>query len=153
MVGKYKYLGIWFTSDLSWHEHISVVLSKVASKTRALSKLFSNKRVPARAKVLVWLASARPNLEYGSEVWTPTPAEARALDAAQTHAGVLCFALNRKANAHAVRSLMHVPSLGLRRTRSKLIYLVKLKCMEDNRLVRRLAGGVAGSQLHWSRRS
>jgi hypothetical protein len=101
---------------------------------------------------LVWLASARPNLEYGSEVWTPTPAEARALDAAQTHAGVLCFALNRKANAHAVRSLMHVPSLGLRRTRSKLIYLVKLKCMEDDRLVRRLAGGVAGSKLRWSKK-
>jgi hypothetical protein len=29
---------------------------------------------------------------------------------------------------------------------------VKLKCMEDDRLVRRLAGGVAGSKLHWSKK-
>ena len=150
VVKKYKYLGIWFTSDLSWHEHVRVVLSKVARKTKALGTLFANHRVPARAKALVWLASARPNLEYGSEVWEPTAEEAKKMESAQVQAGNLMFATNSRTNAHAVRALMRVPSLALRRSRAKLVYVVKIKRMHGERLVRRIAGGGAVRQLQWS---
>ena len=141
VVNKYKYLGIWFTSDLSWHEHIHVVLAKVAGKTKALGTLFANHSVPGRTKALVWLANARPNLEYGSEVWEPTLAEAKKLESAQIQAGNLMFSTNSKTNGHAVRALLHVPSLALRRVRAKLTYLIKVKQMHGERLARRIAGG------------
>ena len=150
VVNKYKYLGIWFTSDLSWHEHIRVVLAKVAGKTKALGTLFANHRVPSRAKALVWLASARPNLEYGSEVWEPTLAEAKKLESAQTQAGNLMFSTNSKTNGHAVRALLHVPSLALRRVRAKLTYLIKVKQMHGERLARRIAGGASCTGFVWS---
>jgi hypothetical protein len=56
VVDKYKYLGIWFTYNLDWTEHINVTLAKADGKTANLRKLFSNKKVPARAKTLVWLS-------------------------------------------------------------------------------------------------
>ena len=64
VVPKYKYLGIWFSHDLSWSTHIQAMLTNATEKTRSLRKLFNNNQVPARAKCLVWLAFVRPNLEY-----------------------------------------------------------------------------------------
>ena len=53
VVPKYKYLGIWFSHDLSWSTHIQAMLTKATEKTRSLRKLFNNNQVPARARYLV----------------------------------------------------------------------------------------------------
>ena len=138
VVKAYKYLGIWFTDDLSWREHVRVTLAKASKKSASLGQFFGNSRVPARAKTLVWLSFVRPVLEYGSEVWTPTAREKLQLEAIQTNAGVKIFKLNKKTSGFAVRALMQVQSLELRRWRTTLKYYAKLLSMDLDRTVRRI---------------
>jgi exonuclease III len=138
VVDKYKYLGIWFTYNLDWAEHINVTLAKADGKTANLRKLFSNKKVPARAKTLVWLSYVRPTLEYGSEVWSADPSQTRKLEQRQTTAGTKIFALNKKAHRCAVRALMQVPPLKERRLRGRFRYYAKVKHMQRERLARRI---------------
>ena len=138
VVKAYKYLGIWFADDLSWREHVRVTLAKASKKSASLGQFFGNSRVPARAKTLVWLSFVRPVLEYGCEVWTPNAQEKKQLEAVQTNAGVKIFKLNMKTNGFAVRALMQVQSLELRRLRTALKYYAKLLSMDMDRTVRRI---------------
>ena len=160
VVKFYKYLGVWITHDLKWDKHFEVTLKKANTRTESLAKLFNNSRVPARAKVLVWLAYVRPVLEYGGEVWHANAVQAKALESVQTRAGVRIFKLNQHTNSLAVRALMGVPSLHLRRWRSRLKYLIKLWTMQGtDRLVRQVVETPPGratkgqsKKLHWKTR-
>ena len=138
VVDKYKYLGIWFTYNLDWAEHINVTLTKAEGKTTNLRRLFSNKKVPARAKTLVWLSFVRPTLEYGGEVWKADPTQTRKLEQIQTTAGINIFALNSKTHLCAVRALMQVPPLKERLQRGRFRFYAKLKHMKRDRLARRI---------------
>ena len=136
VVRKYKYLGIWFTSDLGWDEHIRVMVAKATERTNRLGKVFNNHRLSARAKTLVWLSSVRPLLEFGSEVWRATPTQTHKLESVQLDAGRTIFRLNARTSNIAVRALMHVPELRTRHVKSRLNYLAKLMAMERHRLTR-----------------
>ena len=138
VVKEYKYLGIWFTSDLLWTEHIKKVVSKAKRTTAGLGRVFSNSRIPARAKSLVWLATARPQMEHGGEVWKANAEQAARLESVQVQAAATIFKLNRKTKAHAARAMLRVPSLQVRREVSRLKYFVKVKTMERGRLVREI---------------
>ena len=160
VVTSYKYLGLWITSDLSWTEHINIAVAKAKERSASLAALMNNNRVPARAKLLVWFAYVRPLLEYGSEIWVANSKQAARLESIQLQAGIQAFKLNRKCNAHAVRALMHVPTLHLRRERARLKYLVKIKTMDPNSIVRSVAEepeekAVKGRarQYHWMTRT
>ena len=126
-----------------------MTLPKTRKKTQELGQFFGHKRVSARAKTLLWLSYVRPVLEYGCEVWTPTAAEQKQLESVQTQTGVKIFKLNEKTNGFAVRAMMHVTSLELRRTRATLKYYVKLLSMPLDRLVRNV---VYTPRLHEARR-
>ena len=136
VVRKYKYLGIWFTSDLLWKEHISVMVTKATKRTKSLGKVLSNPRLTPRLKTLVWLASVRPLLEYGCEVWRANSAQLKALEAIQTAAGRKIFRLNAKTSNLAVRALMQVPELRTRHDKARLNYMAKVMAMEKSRLTR-----------------
>ena len=138
VVQKYKYLGLWFTHDLSWSAHVAATLNKSRKKTQSLSTMMRNKRIPVRAKLLVWLSYVRPTLEYGAEVWTPSPKESRRIESTQTQAGARILKLNTKTKTHAIRALMHVPTLARRRQMARLKYLGKLKSMQMERNARQV---------------
>ena len=138
VVSEYKYLGIWFTSDLLWTVHINKTVSKARKTTAGLGGVFSNGRIPARAKSLVWLSTARPQMEHGGEVWKANTDQAARLESVQVQAACKIFKLNSKTKTHAARALLRVPSLEARRRVSRLKYFVKVKSMERGRLVREL---------------
>jgi hypothetical protein len=138
VVSEYKYLGIWFTSDLLWTVHINKMVFKARKTTAGLGGVFSNSRIPARAKSLVWLSTARPQMEHGGEVWKANADQAARLESVQVQAACKIFKLNSKTKTHAVRALLRVPSLQTRREVSRLKYFVKVKTMERGRLVREL---------------
>ena len=138
VVSEYKYLGIWFTSDLLWTVHINKMVFKARKTTAGLGGVFSNSRIPARAKSLVWLSTARPQMEHGGEVWKANTDQAARLESVQVQAACKIFKLNSKTKTHATRALLRVPSLQTRRTVSRLKYFVKAKSMERGRLVREL---------------
>jgi len=136
VVRKYKYLGIWFTSDLKWDEHINVKLEMARGRTQRLAKVFSNRRLSSRAKTLVWLSSVRPLLEYGCEVWRASEVQITAMERVQLDAGRIIFRLNSKTSNIAVRGLMEVPELRTRHDMSRLKYMAKLMAMDRGRLAR-----------------
>jgi hypothetical protein len=136
VVRKYKYLGIWFTEDLSWREHIKVVLAKVEKRTQGLGKVLRNKFIPVRAKALVWLAHVRPLLEYGAEVWHPNDKQYKSLAAKLHNACRLTLRLNARTNTAAVLALLNVPELRLRHDLARLKYMGKVMSMEKDRLAR-----------------
>ena len=136
VVRKYKYLGIWFTSNLRWDTHIASMLAKARARTKSLYITLGNSRLPARAKTLIWLSSVRPLLEYGCEVWTANTSDVRRLEASQLAAGKRIFRLNARTNSEAVRALMHAPDLQTRYAKARLKYVAKLMAMEKGRLAR-----------------
>jgi hypothetical protein len=136
VVRKYKYLGIWFTSDLCWDVHIGVMLQKAETRTRDLGKVLSNRRLSARAKTLVWLASVRPLLEYGCEVWRTDEVQLSKMESMQMAAGKNIFKLNFHTSGLAVRALMNVPELRTRHAKLRLNYMAKIMAMHKGRLAR-----------------
>ena len=109
--------------------------------------MFSNARIPARAKALIWLSTARPQMEHGGEVWKANGPQADRLKSVQVQAGCKIFKLNRKTKVNAVRALLRVPSLKARRETSRLKNFVKVKTMERGRLVRELLRLEQGSAV------
>ena len=136
VVRKYKYLGIWFSSDLKWDEHIDVKLEMARGRTQKLAKVFSNRRLSSRAKTLVWLSSVRPLLEYGCEVWRASEAHIGEMERVQLDAGRKIFRLSSRTSNIAVRGLMEVPELRTRHAMSRLKYMAKLMAMDRGRLAR-----------------
>lgn len=69
---SYKYLGVHFQSDLTWHYHIDVVL---ASANRSLGLIkHSLKNAPPYIRKLAYLTLVRPKIEYASAIWDPVQA-------------------------------------------------------------------------------
>jgi exonuclease III len=147
VVDKYKYLGIWFTSCLRWTHHLEVAVQKAKQSTRDLGRVFFNKRIPAKAKALVWLSTVRPKLEYGAEVWKANDPQAKKLESVQVQAGAKIFGLNMHTNAHAVRALLQVQPLELRRKVARLKYAGKLLTMGKERWARAFAALPAGKAV------
>ena len=69
VVDSYKYLGIYFTSNLSWTKHFNYIIDEVKEAEQKLVRLTSSRRICAKAKIVAWTSKVRPLLEYGAEVW------------------------------------------------------------------------------------
>lgn len=66
---KYKYLGVTFSEDGGWSEHIGTVVSRAG---KALGFLQRNlKHVTTEVKQAAYHAYVRPILEYACPVWDP----------------------------------------------------------------------------------
>ena len=68
-VRTHKHLGITFTSNLSWTEHVDSLLSKSSAIIALLPHLSSNYHFSAAGLVRVYVSFVRPVLEYGSLAW------------------------------------------------------------------------------------
>ena len=66
---KAKYLGLTFTTNLSWSDHISNI-SKKANSTRGFIQR-NLRTAPRNIKQLAYFTFVRPTLEYASSVWDP----------------------------------------------------------------------------------
>ena len=157
VVSSYKYLGIWFTSSLTWGTHIDYMIKNATERTKSMRALLTTNRIPVRAKLLVWFSSVRPLLEYGSEVWEADTEQWRRIERVQREAGTLAMKLNRNTKTEAVLGLMKAAPLETRMQRNRLSYLSKLFTMDPDRTaryvildlpLRRLADG-RSSAGHW----
>ena len=68
-VSSAKYLGVDISADLSWDAHVSRVSNKA---NQTLGFLRRNLKVKSESiKSLAYQTLVRPQLEYGSEIWSP----------------------------------------------------------------------------------
>ena len=69
-VYTYKYLGVQFTSTLSWSDHIHVKCSKAKKLLALLYRKFQGCTDPISLFNL-YITLVHPHLEYACEIWNP----------------------------------------------------------------------------------
>ncbi len=68
-VEHFKYLGIFFSSDLIWSTHVDSICSR-ARKLVVLFRRFSA-NVDSQTLLEMYKLLVRPHLEYAAQVWNP----------------------------------------------------------------------------------
>ena len=126
-VNSVNYLGLCFTKDLSWNEHINNVCSK-ANKT--LGFLRRNLKISSREiKETAYKTLVRPIMEYAATVWDPlTQANIDSMEAILRRAAR--FVLRRYRNTSSVSNMideLRWPSLQDRRRAARLTMLYKIR--------------------------
>ena len=69
-VETFKYLGIQFSSDLSWHSHTKALCKKSRKLVGLLHRNFATHSPPS-VMLKLYKSFIRPKLEYASIVWNP----------------------------------------------------------------------------------
>lgn len=64
-----RYLGVQLDYLLRLHEHIQIQLNKAKNAFRANSRLFFNKSLSTRAKIICYMLLIRPLLSYAAPIW------------------------------------------------------------------------------------
>lgn len=134
VVSQYKYLGIVFSSDLTWSHHVEKVVSQGRANLTRLRILLSRKEIPADLKLTIWGAVAGSALMYGAETWSTNSSQTNALESIQHQAGVRILRVNGKTSKSATRAMLGLTSLETRRFVAKLRYRGKLLQMHESRL-------------------
>ena len=134
IVQEYKYLGVWFTNNLTWKKHVAYVIAKGKALLPSLRLFFAQQRIPLSIKRLVHTALVRSPLEYASAIWSCNTTEEDKLESIQHTAAVWMLRTNKKACKHGLRAILGLPSLKTRRVMLRLFYMAKLARMNTERL-------------------
>ena len=70
-VGSFKDLGILVDSSLNWNSHISSIISKT-KRVCGMIKRSVGSKAPTNVKLQLYKTLGRPNIEYSSQVWSPS---------------------------------------------------------------------------------
>jgi hypothetical protein len=78
-VDSFKLLGVIFSSDLSWGQHVSYMLNKISKRYYLIFEL-SRIGIPHHEIILIYCAIIRSVLEYACAVWHSGLTTAQSLD-------------------------------------------------------------------------
>ena len=123
---KAKYLGLTFTPNLSWGEHINATAKK-ANSTRGFIQR-NLQKVPQKIKTQAYFTFVRPTLEYASTVWDPsTLGSINQLEMVQHRSA--WYVMNDWGRLSSVTAMLNElgwQSLAQRRLNSKLIMMYRI---------------------------
>ena len=124
-VFKYKYLGVIFTADLSWSEHIQSISSKAKRLLGVLYRQFYRYSSGLTLATL-YKSLVRPHLEYASPVWNPyLDKDIELLESVQKMALKICTK-NWNSSYEENLAIVSLTSLAQRRDHLSLCYFYKL---------------------------
>ena len=125
-VEHHKHLGITFSNNGKWHEHINNILSSSAKILAMMRKLkFTMHR---KALNQICLSFLRPLMEYASSVWDSCAAyEKDSLEKLQNEAARIVTGLTRSVSLENLYSEIGWLSLADRRSYQKLVLVYKSK--------------------------
>ena len=69
-VNKFKYLGVTISEEGRSEEAVRARVSAAWGKWRDLSGVISDKKMPRKLKIKLYMTVIRPVLLYGAECWT-----------------------------------------------------------------------------------
>jgi hypothetical protein len=88
-------------------------------------RIFSNRQLPVKLRILVYKTYVRPHFDYASEIWWTNSKQATRLEAIQMKVLRSILQCNARTNNEAVRAVLGVVPLKLRRQRFKLMWFAK----------------------------
>ena len=77
-VESHKHLGIYFSNDCTWHNHIKYIVDKAWTRINIMRKL--KFKLDRKSLENIYLTFIRPLLEYGDVIWDKLPSEAQQLE-------------------------------------------------------------------------
>ena len=79
-VSKFKYLGVTISEERGSEEAVGARVSAAWGKWRALFGVTSDKKMPRKLKIKLYMTVIRPVLLHGAECWPVTKKEEQILD-------------------------------------------------------------------------
>lgn len=128
-VNEYKYLGVVFSSNLSWSSHIGHLVSKASKRLWLLRNRL--KHCTTKTKLTAYTALVRPLLEYADVLWDPhTQVDINHIEGVQKKA--LRFIYNAYGRHVSVTNLLRQSELQTLQSRRKLHRLKLLHGIINN---------------------
>ena len=125
-VDSNKHLGIIFSNDCIWHEHIELVKSKAWKRINVMRKL--KFQLDRKSLQTIHFSFIRPLLEYADVVWNNcTQYESNKLDKIQNEAARIVTGATKLASIDSLHTETGWETLGSRRKTHKLTKFYKMK--------------------------
>ena len=125
-VAHHKHLGIYLSSDCSWHTHINHIKEKAWQRLNVMRRL--KFVLDRRSLETIYTSFIRPLLEYGDMIWDNcTLYEKRELDKIQNEAARIATGASALVSIEALHNEIGWESLQTRRTNHKLSLFFKMQ--------------------------
>ena len=149
IANQYKYLGVVFTYNMSWSEHLTKRLSTSKNAINATwSKFVKNKSVPHSAKFKVHDAAVRSIMYYSAQVWGYQ--EYIQCEKLQRFFVKRCFNLPDNTPNYVVHNETGLPKAFLTTLDMHFSYIRKVLSLPSFRLPRILATAVLRKKIYWA---
>ena len=128
-VTSHKHLGLIFSNDCNWHEHIDYIKSKAWSRINIMRKL--KFQLDRKSLETIYISFIRPLLEYANVVWANcTQYESEELEKIHNEAARIVTGATKLVSIELLEADTGWESLAARREKHKLIQYYKM----DNEL-------------------
>lgn len=124
-VHHYKHLGLYFSENLKWNQHIKYIVEKAGKRINVMNQL----RLKLDRKTLetIYVAFVRPILEYGDVVFDNCTAECKQiLESLQKRAGKIVTGAIRGTPSDLLYAELNWKPLEVRRSNHKIIFFSKI---------------------------
>ena len=123
-----KYLGITFTENMDWGQHISDISSKATKTLGFLRRNFAF--APRSTKEVAYKTLVRPKLEYAAPIWSPyCKTQIQQVEKVQrTAARWTCRRWRNTSSVGEMLDELQWPTLEAGRDQSSLLFFHKIHC-------------------------
>ena len=105
-----RYLGVWFSSTLSWVHHTQRVLARIKASSNLISRVADGVSSPRVVRSLI-LAIVRSQIAYGFPIWEPSASSFRRLQSYILQPLRRAIGLPQSAQSESVLAEYGVPTL------------------------------------------
>ena len=121
----HKHLGLYFSSDCSWHHHINCIKEKAWLRVNIMRKL--KFKLDRKSLETIYITFIRPLLGYGDVIWDNcTQYEKEELDKIQNEAARIATGTTKLVSLHSLYNETCWVSLECRRNNHKLTLFYKM---------------------------
>ena len=125
-VNSHKHLGIFFSSDCTWHEHLEYIKCKAWARLNVMRKL--KFKLDRKSLQTIYFTFIRPILEYADVVWNNcTQYEINELDKIQNEAARIVTGATKLVSINSLIKETGWETLLTRRKKHKLFLFYKMQ--------------------------
>ena len=124
-VSTHKHLGLLFSNDCTWHNHINYIQDKTWFRVNIMRKL--KFKLDRKSLEIIYTAFIRPLLEYGDVIWNNcTLQDKYELDKIQNEAARIATGTTKLVSLNSLHKEIGWESLEERRQKHKLTLFYKM---------------------------
>ena len=125
-VNSHKHLGLYFSTDCSWHEHIEQIKTKEWQRINVMRRL--KLQLDRKSLQTVYFSFVRSIIEYADTVWNIcTQYESNELEKNQNEAARIVTGATRLTSIESLLTETGWETLSARRNKHKLVMFYKMK--------------------------